>query len=55
MNLLYNRQIFSFLNIYLGGGMRYVENHDHIKNKNDTDFWLRSGVSLSFEFLFGKK
>lgn len=55
MNLLYNRQMFSFLNIYLGGGMRYVENHDHIKNKNDTDFWLRSGVSLSFEFLFGKK
>lgn len=54
-NLIYRQKIFSFMDIYLGGGMRYVENLDHEQGNDETQFWLRSGLSLSFEFIKGNK
>ena len=55
VNIIYHQQVFSFLDIYLGGGLRFVENLDHLPGNDETDFWLRSGLSLSFEFTKGTK
>lgn len=54
-DLLYRNQVNKFLKLYLGGGVRHYDNLDHIKHENGEDFWLKTGLALSFEFLWGKK
>lgn len=53
--LVYKNQLTDYLKIYAGGGIRHYDNLDHIKKENGEDFWLKTGLALSFEFLWGKR
>lgn len=55
LDLIYRNQVTDYFKFYLGGGARRYENLDHLKKEDGADFWLRSGVALSFEFLWGTR
>lgn len=54
-DVTYSTQWFRFLGTYVGGGVRHYENLDHEKGEDGVDGWVRLGVALSFEFVWGTK